>query len=338
MPQTNSNSPARAAPTNGQAERPGAGHTDLGGVLFTRLSTRGRLRQFHLLAELEDCGSIMRAAERLHMSQSAATQALAELERMLGMSLLERHARGTRLTPAGRALALAGRGALAGLRDAAESLVAIRHGAVAALRLGAIPAAAHALMLPLLDPFYGENPDVHLELHEDSGTQLLPMLTAGGLDAVFCRAPEHLPEGYVFEPLLKDDVVVIASVKHDLANGKKVPLQALANMCWVLPATNIHLHGIFETLVLSAFPDTQWFPVTTRSLHVLEGLLRQPKAVALLPRSLVAALEMRGQVCCLNVDIQAQIGSLGVAYHHEQMSPLLDELLAPARKMASSQL
>ncbi|KAB2895761.1 MAG: LysR family transcriptional regulator, partial [Burkholderiaceae bacterium] len=70
------------------------------------MATQGRLRQLHLLVELEDCGSIMRAAEFLHMSQSAATQALAELERILGMPLRERHARGSRLTPAGRKLAL----------------------------------------------------------------------------------------------------------------------------------------------------------------------------------------------------------------------------------------
>lgn len=308
--------------------------SSLGRVLFTRMATQGRLRQLHLLVELEDCGSIMRAAERLHMSQSAATQALAELERILGMPLLERHARGSRLTPAGRALALAARGSLAGLRDAAESLAAIRLGAVAALRLGAIPAAAYALMSPLLAPFYSEHPDVHLELYEDTGTRLLPMLTAGSLDAVFCRAPEQLPAGYVFEPLLDDDVVVVASVNHALANARQVPLQALAGMRWVLPAMNIQLRGLFEALVLSAFPDTQWFPVTTMSLPVLEGLLQQPQAVALLPRSIVVGLQSSGRVCRLDVALNARMAPLGVAYRQAQASPLLQSLLAPARRQA----
>lgn len=322
-------------PAHGEGGGTGADISSLGRVLFTRMATQGRLRQLHLLVELEDCGSIMRAAERLHMSQSAATQALAELERILGMPLLERHARGSRLTPAGRALALAARGSLAGLRDAAESLAAIRLGAVAALRLGAIPAAAYALLSPLLAPFYGAHPDVHLELYEDTGARLLPLLTAGSLDAVFCRAPDQLPEGYVFEPLLDDEVAVVASVNHALAGASHIPLQALAGMRWVLPAMNIQLRGLFEALVLSAFPDTQWFPVTTMSLPVLEGLLQQPQAVALLPRSIVVGLQTSGRVCRLEVDVHARMAPLGVAYRRGQVSVLLDGLLGPARREAA---
>lgn len=322
-------------PGSGSSDGADAHISSLGRVLFARMATHGRLRQLHLLVELEDCGSIMRAAEHLHMSQSAATQALAELERILGMPLLERHARGSRLTPAGRALALAARGSLAGLRDAAESLAAIRQGAVAALRLGTIPAAAYALLSPLLAPFYGEHPDVHLELHEDTGARLLPLLTAGSLDAVFCRAPEQLPEGYVFEPLVDDEVVVVASVNHALAGARRVPLQALVGMRWVLPAMNIQLRGVFEALVLSTFPDTQWFPVATMSLPVLEGLLQQPQAVALLPRSIVVGLQTSGRVCRLDVDVQARMAPLGVAYRQGQVSGLLDGLLAPARREAA---
>lgn len=320
-----------ALPPNADATDWNASASSLGRVLFTRLATHGRLRQLHLLVVLEDCGSIMRAAEQLHMSQSAATQSLAELERILGTQLFERHARGTRPTPAGRALTLAARGTLAGLLDAAESLAAIRQGAVAALRLGAIPAAAYALVSPLLGPFYGTHPDVHLELHEDTGARLLPMLTAGSLDAVFCRVPPWLPTGFVFEPLLSDEVVVVASVNHALAGQAQLPLQALAGMRWVLPAMNIQLREIFETQVLAALPDTQWFPVSTLSLPVLEGLLQQPNAVSLLPSSILAGLQASGRVCRLDVVLSATMAPLGVAYRQAQASPLLQSLLAPAR-------
>lgn len=327
--------PTSSPPPPGPGAATAIDISSLGRALFTRLSIHGRLRQLHLLVEIDDCGSIMGAADRLHMSQSAATQALAELERILGMPLLERHARGSRLTPAGRALVLAARGALASLRDAAESLAAIRRGAVAALRLGAIPAAAHALVSPLLGPFCSEHPDVHLDLHEDTGARLLPMLIAGNLDAVFCRAPERLPAGFVFEPLLADEVVVVASVNHPLAHKAKVSLQDLAGMRWVLPAMNLELRRVFEAVVLSAFPDARWFPVVTLSLPVLEGLLQQPQAVAMLPRSIVVGLQTSGRVCHLNVDVQARMSPLGVAYSQAQGSPLLESLLAPARREAA---
>ena len=81
----------------------------------------------------------MKAAQHLDMSQSAATQALAELERVLDLRLFERHARGMRATPAGQALTDAARGVMSELEDVAETLAAIRLGASAALRQTQLP-------------------------------------------------------------------------------------------------------------------------------------------------------------------------------------------------------
>ncbi len=310
--------------------------SSLGRVLFNRMATHGRLRQLHLLVVLEDCGSIARAATQLHMSQSAATQALAELERVVEVLLFERHARGIRPTSAGRAMTAAARKALAGLAEAAESLAAIRQGAAGSLRLGAIPAAACALVPGLLAGFYAAHPDVHLELHEDTGARLLPMLTAGGLDAVFCRAPQGLPAGFVFEPLLDDDVVVVAASHHPLAGQKRLSLDALAGMRWILPVMNIQLRAIFENRVLCRLPQARWFPVSTVSLPVIEGLLQQPQAVSLLPLSILAGLQGNGRVCRLDVDLSASLAPLGVACVQTSPSLLLQSLLAPARQARAS--
>ena len=115
-----------------------------GRMLFSRLLRHTRLRQLHLLLALHECGSVVRAAQHLDISQSAATQALAELERVLDVRLFERHARGLRPTPAGQALTDAARGIMSELEDVAEALAALRLGASAALRLGAIEALGDA--------------------------------------------------------------------------------------------------------------------------------------------------------------------------------------------------
>lgn len=303
-------------------------------VLYARLAAQGRLRQLQLLVALEDCGSIARAAAQIPMSQSAATQALAELERLVGMALFERHARGVRATPAGRALMAAARGAMAGLLEAGQALAALRQGATATLRLGTIPAAAHALVSPLLGAFYADHAGVHLELVEDSGARLLPMLIAGSLDAVFCRAPQRLPAGFVFEPLLDDEAVVVAGAGHALAGRPALPMTALADARWVLPAASIQLREVFETAVLGALPQATWFPVSTLSLPVLEGLLQQPGALSLLPRSMCAALLAGGRVCRLDVALSAPLAPLGVACAQAPVAGLLQDLLALARPLS----
>ena len=145
-----------------------------GQVLYARLARHARLRQLQLLVALQQCGSVLQAAASLHMSQSAATQALAEMERILGVRLFERHARGIRPTLAGQTLVDTARGVLAALEEAAESLAAIRRGAAAALRLGATPAATQAILSPLLAEFYKTEPRVHIDVQEDSSQRLLP--------------------------------------------------------------------------------------------------------------------------------------------------------------------
>ena len=297
-------------------------------VLFSRLLRHGRLRQLQLLVTLQHSGSLMKAAQHLDMSQSAATQALAELERVLDLRLFERHARGMRATPAGQALTDAARGVMSELEDVAETLAAIRLGASAALRLGSIPAAAHVILGPLLARFYVRHPQV------GEGARLLPLLIAGALDAVFCRRPALLPDSHSFAPLLADEAVFIAAPSHPLARVRQLRLAQLAQARWVLPASSIAVRDIFERVVLAALPQAQWFPVATVSLPVLEGLLSQPGAVTVVPRSILPALHHGGPspgVCLLDIALAPEtlaLAPLGMAYRSEAMPALLREMLA----------
>lgn len=307
--------------------------TPQGRLLYSRLTKHVRLRQLQLLVALQQCGSVVQAAATLHMSQSAATQALAEMERVLDIRLFERHARGIRPTLAGQTLVDTVRGVLAALEEVAESLAAIRRGAAAALRLGAIPAAALAILSPLLARFYAEHPEVHVDVHEDASTRLLSQLLGGGLDAVFCREPALLPGPFVFEPLLADTAVVVAARSHALAGRRDVPLQALTGARWVLPTVNIAVRGIFEAEVLQALPDAPWFPVSTVSLPILEGLLSQPGAVALVPLSIAPGLQTHARVCRLDVRLTGRLAPLGVVCRRDQAPALLTEMLSLCRQM-----
>ncbi|MCM2346524.1 MAG: LysR family transcriptional regulator [Acidovorax soli] len=302
--------------------------------LYSRLMRHVRLRQLQLLLALQHSGSVVKAAQHLDMSQSAATQALGELERVLDLRLFERHARGMRATQAGQALIDATHGVMSELEDAAETLAAIRLGASAALRLGAIPAAAHTILAPLLARFYAQRPLVHVDVQEGEGARLLPLLIAGALDAVFCRQPALLPESHAFEPLLADEAVFIAAPSHPMASARKVRLAQLADARWVLPTSSVAVRDIFERVVLAQLPQAQWFHISTVSLPVLQGLLAQPGAVTLVPRSIMPALHHAGSlagVCMLDMALTREalaLAPLGAVYRREAKPTLLREMLA----------
>ncbi|WP_420223567.1 LysR substrate-binding domain-containing protein [Pigmentiphaga litoralis] len=308
-------------------------------VLFARLMTHGRLRQLRLLVAMDDHGSIARAAASIHLSQSAATQAVADLERLLEVKLFERHARGIRPTTAGQALIAAARGATAGLQSAAEALSALQRGATGTLRLGAIPAASYTLLPPLLEVFCAEHPGVHLDVQEGAGTALLPLLLAEHLDAVFCRAPPSLPSGFAFTPLLADDVVVIGAASHPMAGKADVSLESLANSRWIMPTVNIEVRAIFDAVVLRNFPDAQFLMVSTVSVPVLDGLLQQGNAATICPRSVSKGLLANPRICLLDVTLPARLpplSPLGVAYREDNTAEPLQNLLLLARPAAAS--
>nr|WP_328706764.1 LysR family transcriptional regulator [Cupriavidus necator] len=301
-------------------------------TIHARLVRQGRLRHLQLLVMVEDCGSIARAASEVCMSQSAATQALAALERVIGMRLFERHARGIRPTESGRGLISCAREVMARLQQSAEYLAASKRGAISALRIGSIPAASYALIAPHLAAFYGTHPDVHVDLEEDSGARLLPLLIGGGLDALFCRDPRRLPAELMFEPLLEDDAIIVAASSHPLSMVAGLSLAALDGARWVLPPASVQLREMFESIVLGALPNATSFPLSTMSLSVLEGFLQQPGAVTLLPRSVSTGMVASGRVCELDIAITAPLDPLGVVHSTEGAPDLLQAFLSIARQ------
>ncbi|RAS01803.1 molybdate transport repressor ModE-like protein [Cupriavidus alkaliphilus] len=324
-----SDAASRSPESSGTA---GTSSLSLARTIFGRLIRQGRLRQLQLLVMVEECGSIARAAAELCMSQSAATQALAELERVVGMRLFERHARGIRPTASGHGLISHAREVIVRIRQAAEYLATSKRGTTNALRIGSIPAASYALIAPLLPAFYSRHPDVHIDLAEDTDARLLPVLIGGGLDALFCRTPLQMPAELTFEPLLEDDAIIVAASSHPLSTRAGLAITALDGARWVLPASSVQLRELFDRVVLSALPDAMLFPLSTISLSVLEGFLQQPGAVTLLPRSVSGGLIASGRVRQLDVDITAPLSPLGVVYRAERASELLQVFLSIARQ------
>src|ERR671935_290943 len=106
------------------------------------------VRRMKVLREVAQQGSFSAAAEALNFTQSAVSQHVAALERETGARLVERGARGVRLTDAGRALVTHADVILARLADAESELEAIAGLRGGRLRLSALPRAGATLLPP----------------------------------------------------------------------------------------------------------------------------------------------------------------------------------------------
>ncbi|GAS86390.1 LysR substrate-binding domain-containing protein [Mycolicibacterium brisbanense] len=150
------------------------------------MTTNARLRA---LVELAETGSVRGAAERLVVTESAISSALASLSTEVGVPLIDRQGRGVRLTPAGIRYVEYARKIL-GLHH--EALLAARgevdpdHGAI---RLAAVTTAGELLLPALLASFTAKYPGVDCKLEVASRTAIWPMLADHEADVVVAGRP-----------------------------------------------------------------------------------------------------------------------------------------------------
>src|SRR5215210_7436979 len=120
------------------------------------------VRRMRVLREVAARGSFSSAADSLSYTQSAVSQQIAALEREAGSRLVERSARGVRLTDAGRALVRHADVILARLADAEDELQAIAGLRGGKLRISAFPSACATLMPLAIVRFRDRHPGVEL--------------------------------------------------------------------------------------------------------------------------------------------------------------------------------
>lgn len=280
-------------------------------VLYARLLAKGRLRHLQLVIAVADLGSIKHAADHVGMSQPAATQALADLEEVLGIALFERHARGMRVSAHGRVMIPVLRQSLQALRVSAESLVALQQG-FGLLRVGAIPAAAAGLLRRMAVAFCNEHPAIRLHISEDRGEHLIQELASGGLDLVLCRRPAVLPPQAQFLPVQGDAAIVLAGVKHPLLKRKHLSIDDLQRCTWMVAPAGLRVREMFDELFLAHGREPAIHPISTTSQALLVEILGDRKTIALVPSSLGLSLCQWGLVARLDVALGTRFDGLGV--------------------------
>ncbi|GAA5034175.1 LysR family transcriptional regulator [Streptomyces siamensis] len=179
------------------------------------------LRQLSYFVTVAEELHFGRAAERLHIVQSAVSQQIRRLERELGAELFDRSPRHVRLTGAGERLLPEARAVLAAA-DRARAAVAPRHG----LRIGTSTGLGEHLDR-VLAAFARLAPGAPVELVSVPAPERLAQVTDGRLDAAFVRSPEPAP-GLRIVPLWPDPLVAAVPATHPLAARDTLDLGELA--------------------------------------------------------------------------------------------------------------
>lgn len=198
------------------------------------------LRYFLVVGDEEHYG---RASERLHVTQSAVSQIIRQLESELGVLLFDRAGRGVRLTEAGRMFHRSVATLLRDLQVSVELVQRAARGEAGRLRIGHTGFATwDPVTVQCLSRFRAAYPEVALELREVSTLAQAQALEAGELDAGF-QYPSAEQAGLAYLQLRLTERAIAFPADHGLLRQQDISLSDLASEPFVMLAGSMTSHG-----------------------------------------------------------------------------------------------
>ncbi|MCC6475180.1 MAG: LysR family transcriptional regulator [Burkholderiales bacterium] len=247
---------------------------------------RLRLRHLRLLERIDAAGSLGSAARALGISQPAATVLLRELETVFDAVLVERDARGARLSAAGHLALERIRIALASVGRALEAVAL--PAAAAPLRVGCVQVAGVWVLPAALCAMEQAGTPGRMVVREGRTGELLAALCTGELDCVIGWMDEALadalPAGELdIEPLGYGSMQVVASVAHPLARSRAVSVAQLSGWHWIVPPRGSRTHSAYLRLFLHAGIPAPSVVVECPALHTALHIVGATRFLAVAP-------------------------------------------------------
>src|SRR5206468_6855705 len=173
--------------------------------------------------------------------------AVRQLEDSIGVALFDRTARGMMPTPAGAALALRLKRALAEIRHAVADIASLRGITQGTISVGALPLGRTRLLPESIAGVVAKYPGLRIATMEGSFEALAASLRAGDVDFILgaLRPPEYASDR-VGEPLADDELGIVSRRGHPWANRKRLHLRDLTRARWVLPRLKTPNRTLFE--------------------------------------------------------------------------------------------
>ena len=240
------------------------------------------IRQLKILKAIVDTGSFTRAAEALGISQPAISQQIRALEKELGISVLLRVGRTTRVTAAGDVLVHCARVVLEKLDETLRILEEHGHGRAGVVRIGTSEGPCNYLLPEILVEIKRRFPLVDARVVSGNAAATLGRLAAGDIDVALLALPVDADSVRVHE-IGSDELVAVVPPGHSWAGRQYVTARDFEKEPMLVYDRGSQLadRSLRFLLDVGVFPRV---PVEIDHLEAVKNLVQQRVGVAMLPR------------------------------------------------------
>ncbi len=252
------------------------------------------LRHLNTLTALRAHGSLAAAADELHVTASAVSHQLKELENYYDVSLVNRRTRPLSFTPAGKIVLALADSILPQVARTKSNLKRLAHGQAGRLRLASECHSCFDWLMPILNQYRREWSDVELDFATGFEPEPHHLLMEGDIDLLITTS--DLPiEGISYQPLFEYESRLVLSPTHDLAVQEFIEPNDLVNetlIAYPVEAKRLDIIASFMTPAQVSFESVR----TTELTAMLIQLVASERGVAALPDWVVSEYEKKGWV------------------------------------------
>jgi DNA-binding transcriptional LysR family regulator len=301
-----------------------------------RIRRRLKLRDLDTLMMVAKEGSMAKAAAGLSVSQPAVSKAMAEMERTLGVRLLDRTAQGVEPNLYGRALLKWAAAIFDDVRQGVNELEFLNDPTSGEVRIGATEPVIAGLLSEAIRRLSRPYPKIVFHITQIPVFPPYREVRERSVDFMIGHLAESTaPDEVNTEILFDEPQFIVAGLNNPLARRRKIKLAELRDEPWTLPrpetAAGTLAADTFRRCGLG-LPHTR---VICNSIQMHNALLATGEYLAMFPRSLLEFGAQRLSITVLPVDLPASAAPLGIiTLKNRTLSPVTQLVIECVREVA----
>lgn len=278
-----------------------------------------RMNHLRTLAALCRLGQVRKVAEFFHVTQSAISKQIADIEDGLGEAILRREGNAVVLTPIGLRLAHRAIDILDRLESTRKEISALRVGMTGRFVLGSVATATAWPVPQAIALLKARAPNLAFCLEEDTANQLLERLQEREIDLAVVRMWQPITRKGLSSRVLMDEAMVLAvGCTHELAQIPELSWSDLMRFDWIVPKSGSAAHGALTALLAS---HEQSFPAAAiESTSVLFNLtlLAEGRLIGFFPQQMAQQWVAEGKIAVLPLDTAGLLSETRVFWRSDE--------------------
>jgi DNA-binding transcriptional LysR family regulator len=304
------------------------------------VSRRIKLRQLNVLLSVMQWGSMARAADHLSVSQPVVSKTIAELESLLGVSLLNRTSQGVEPTIYGSALARRSTAIFNDLRTSIGELEALADPSGGELRIGTTEPMAAGLVSRIVSELLTNHPRVRLHVILGDPPLLQEReLRDREIDLIIGRLPNDTAADHTqLEVLLWERAFVVAGIKHRLAHRRKIKLNDLMAESWCLPPPQSFPGSLIGRAFQAGGLGLPRTSVSVHSIQMQNALLATGRFITILPETMMHISAQRLGIKALPVALPIERTPVAIVTLKDREIPPVGRLFIERARLVARSL